>query len=161
MISDKWVHSPSASMSAPSSMRNSTSSGWSNIAAQWSGVIFWMSVQNKLIFFSFGCSSNISRTISSEPCALVSDMMRLLTNLLLSCYTTNYHARCTGVDKSCCCVEIFAPDFRQSSTAFMSPPWTAEWSGTFPSESKNEIISSRVQPRDSPHYVGKRTININ
>lgn len=37
----------------------------------------------------------------------------------------------------------------------MSPPWTAECSGTFPSESKNEIISSRVQPRDSPHYGEK------
>jgi len=33
----------------------------------------------------------------------------------------------------------------------MSPPWTAEWSGTFPSESKKEIISSLEHPRASPH----------
>lgn len=74
-----------------------TISGWSNMAAQWSGVIFCTSHEARHCIFSAGCMLNMSFTISIAPCA---------------------HARCTGVERSCCCVEILAPDLRHSSTAY-------------------------------------------
>lgn len=98
-------------MSAPSATKYSEMSGWSNIDAQCRGVIFCASTQPRHTFFSIGCMVNISLTISSAPWA---------------------QARWTGVDKSCCWVDIFAPEFMQSSTALISPPWTAECSGTLP-----------------------------
>lgn len=69
----------------------------SNIAAQCNGVIFWTSQEESERAFSFGCSPNMSLTMSIAPWA---------------------QARCTGVDKSCCWVDILAPDRRQSSTAY-------------------------------------------
>lgn len=80
-----------------SDTKYSTISGWSNMAAQCNGVIFCTSHDARHCIFSAGCMLNISFTISIAPCA---------------------HARWTGVERSCCWVEILAPDFRHSSTAY-------------------------------------------
>lgn len=76
---------------APSDTRYSTISGWSNIAAQCSGVIFWTSHDCKQASFSSGCILNISLTISVAPWA---------------------QAKWTGVDRSCCWIDILAPDLK-------------------------------------------------
>jgi len=40
----------------------------------------------------------------------------------------------------------------QTEFTLISPPWTALCNGTFPSASKNEIISSRGHPLCSPNF---------
>lgn len=158
-------------MSAPSIIKYSTSSEWSNIEAQCSGVIFWMSVQNKLILFSCGCILNISWTMAKAPWALIARQICKLKVMdwrkFASPCQVNWGGQIvllrrnfgSGFQTKLCRIEWeinFAfSKLVHTSTALISPPWTAEWSGTFPSESKNEIISSRVHPRDSPHCYEK------
>lgn len=89
-----------------SDIKYSTISGWSNMAAQCKGVIFCTSQEVKHISFSWGCILNMRRTISMAPWA---------------------QAKWTGVDRSCCCVDILAPDFKQSSTAWRCKKKLTGW----------------------------------